>query len=136
MLAAVEDAERLAPDNDHLYNDPTINELCEFAANGRLTLADSLAGGYIHPRPVVVPGARSEDDAVDVNEAHRLHHATGRCDRCFNPLDLMQIEDVNEPHPATSRRLFPVWVNAGRTIVHFNLCRECVDALGAVVKEF
>lgn len=110
MLAAVEDAHRMAPDNDHLYLDPTITEMVEFA--------------------VMDLGGRGDDATATIDRyPHRT--ATGRCDRCFTPLDQLAIDGGD--NSSWKKRLHPVLVNAGRSNVRFYLCDNCIETLSAAV---
>lgn len=135
VLEAIAAVERLAPDNGHLYNDPTINELCEFAVNSRQTIACSLLDVIPDPHPIVV-SVRPTGDAREINEVRFLVNKQGRCDRCYNPLDEMMLEDSRHTdRSAVNKTLHPVWIAGGSAVVHLNLCTDCVVELDAIVKE-
>lgn len=106
---AMLEVDLLCGGNAHLVEDAIINEIVEFAANGRHTPAfDLTVGDAVEPRVRVLP-ADPEESARLPGEPRARGTDRDRCSRCDRDhagLDL-------------------VWIPAGSAIVELAICHWC-----------
>jgi hypothetical protein len=128
LVAAMDDAERLAGANDHVTEDRLINELVEFACNGRHTPAfDAVIGGAIEPRVRVLPATPSLP-ARYPHEPRPAKDGRKGCDRCS--LTFLKSAKAS----ASSRRdgkQHVLWIAAGTAVVEVVMCTDCHASLSA-----
>jgi hypothetical protein len=138
LLAAIAEAERLAPDNTRLFDDPFIEEWVSGALGGQPTVANALTAeafgdGYPAPGVGVIAGEVWAEDirwfAHEVPEdgGPVARQVVAVCHRCWQP---GQIARANYK---------TFWLASGRLIIELVFCDTCsvhyVDKFGAVAKE-
>lgn len=120
MLAAISEAERLAPDNGHLVEDPFISEVIQTAANGRWSVEDHDREGYPGPSVRLVSTGNLREDFAETVTSESEHSGCCRC-HAASPYAF-----GDPPVDHTTKHL---WVAAGSTIVDLYFCQSCATAL-------
>lgn len=122
MLAAISEAERLAPHNGHLVEDRFVGDVVQMAATGRLATSQLMVDGYPSPRVRLVSTGVLDDDPETAEDFSDQSDHSG-CYRCY----------CTDPSPAmwvgsddTTKRL---WISAGSVIVEIYFCPECAADL-------
>lgn len=130
MLAVYDEADRLAPHNGLLVEDPVLSEVVEFACNGRHTPAfEEVVGGTLEPRVRVLP--------ADLDAPARYPHETAswtgpNCQRCGQSYSGGWVPggfDPNTDGRDGSRNT--IWVAAGSAVVEIVMCSACRATLDA-----
>lgn len=131
IVDAIREVDAICGNNEHVINDAVINEVVEFAANGRHADSfDLIVGAAIEPRVRIVT-ADPDGPARYLNEP--AAYMIDRCSRCslhFGPRGRDgEFTDHGLGERDRSRRT--LWMPAGSAIVELVLCKVCADYLDA-----
>lgn len=131
MLAVMDEAERLAPDNGYLVEDKILSEVVEFACNGRHTQAfDEAVGG---PQEATVRVVPADPDGLARYPHEPAPWPGSGCERCGQSYSGGWGVDGGFD-PASDGRdgtRNTIWIAAGSVVVEVVVCGACRASLDA-----